>query len=162
MDQTIASGDDPAAAQADIAQVIQPSALAASAQNNALPITDFTSQPPPASTPTSLTGNPVIDTAIRSLIMILGSTISTTLISYMAKYGITNDTVTSQVSILVGTILSTIAAVAAAVWSMNAKHSSVTALVDNAIVAALTGQVPDAVKAMANSSQKIAIHMAGK
>jgi len=63
---------------------------------------------------------------------------------------------------LVGTILSTIAAVAAAVWSMNAKHSSVTALVDNAIVAALTGQVPDAVKAMANSSQKIAIHMAGK
>lgn len=109
----------------------------------------------------SFTGDPVIDGALRSIIMILGGSISTMLVSYLAAHGINNANVSAQIPIIVVTLLSTVVTLGAAIWANNAKRAAVAAVIDNAIAAASTGQVPDGVKAMnITDAQKTAIDVA--
>lgn len=116
--------------------------------------------PTPAPAPTvapaiaSITGNPVVDTALKAAIMIIGSSVSTLLLAALAKYGFTNSEIITQVPALVTAILVT---VATGVWAVMAKRQTVNAVVDNAILAAETGIVPEAVKAIASIQQKASI-----
>lgn len=112
--------------------------------------------PTPSAVP-SLTGNPVLDTDIRSLIMMIGGSASTALITYLANHGINNANLNAQIPVIVVTVLSMAATVATGIWARLAKRTSVNAVVENSITAAATGVVPDAVKTLASPAQKVEI-----
>ena len=63
----------------------------------------------------SITGNPVIDSAIRSLVMTIGASLSTVLIGFLAAHGVNNANLDGQIPVLVGAILSLLVTIAVGV-----------------------------------------------
>lgn len=111
-------------------------------------------------TPTTIptfTGNPVLDSAVRSMLMVITGSISTYLVTVLTAHGVSDEKLLSQIPLVIGTILSTAATFAVAWWSVHNRKKTISAGVDNAIVAASTGVVPEEAKVVASKDQVAAI-----
>lgn len=100
----------------------------------------------------SITGYPMLDTAIRVLLTSLAASVTTLIVKHLSDMGF-ND---PNLSIEVGSAVLTVMIGAATVgWSFVQTRLSKNAVVEHTVEALATGQVPDAVKAAAVASPKI-------
>ena len=125
------------------------------------PVTAATTTPLLPAVP-SITGNPVLDTAMRSLLLAIGGGAASILISVLAKYGVTDANLNAQLPTLIATFLTILATGLVGAWSVRTKKTAVSAVVEQSLLAAVSGTVPDAVKALASASQLETITKAGK
>lgn len=114
----------------------------------------------PAAIP-NWSGSPVIDTAVNQIVIVSGSFISAILVYYMSKHGITDTKLIGFVPTVVPALLSSFVTLGFAIWSVVRKKQSVNAVVDHSTDAAISGKVPDSVKALASPAQKATMTRAG-
>ncbi len=110
----------------------------------------------------SYTGSVVLDTAINQVVIVVGGLISGLLVAYLAKHGLTDATLLGGIPTAMPALLSSFVTLGFAIWTVVRKKQSVNAIVNHSLDAAITGQVPDAVKALASPAQRAAIATAGK
>lgn len=108
----------------------------------------------------SITGNPVVDTAFKAVILPVAASLSTVLIGYLTSHGITNANLDAQIPVLVTAVLTSLVTIGVGVWMVISKRTTVNAVITQSIEAAQTGVVPDAVKVLATLDQKTAINLA--
>ncbi len=108
------------------------------------------------------TGSPVLDTAINQVVIVVGGLISGVLGVYLVKHGLGDETLLGVIPTAVPALLSSLVTLGFAIWSVVRKKQTVTAVVNHSLDAAVTGQVSDAVKALATPAQRAAIATAGK
>jgi hypothetical protein len=109
----------------------------------------------------SYTGNPILDTAINQVVIVVGGFISALLVAYMSKHGVGDETLLGSIPTVIPTLLSTLITLGFAIWTVVRKKQSVNAIVDHSTDAAISGRVSDAVKALATPAQKATMARAG-
>ena len=80
----------------------------------------------------------------------------------LAKYGVTDANLNAQLPTLIATFLTILATGLVGAWSVRTKKTAVSAVVEQSLLAAVSGTVPDAVKALASPAQMATITQAGK
>jgi hypothetical protein len=120
-------------------------------------MSDNTTAPAKAAIVPSITGNPMLDTALRNGIITASAALAAIIVTWLNSKGFSDPNLTLLVSGAIASVLTAIAAIAWGIWQT---RKSQQAIVNNTVHAALTGEVSAAIVAQATPEQAKAIQAA--